>query len=813
MLKHKVKQLSIIRFIGVFLAIIVALGRWEYKLLQLKKSDDLLTSWLVKLGYLVEKTFLKFLAILIWPLIKFWRGLIGLLALIIKIITWPWHAVVIVWKTISLILTSLGGRAQTIKATVPLKTKEAVDKVRQQARKLKPKPRLFFLKPAAAFATILLIIILPVKFYGHYQSLVDWKDKIIGVSRAALNDAWSGKQSIERKDFSEANKQFSQASSDFVSAEAELSKVNNFLLSLSALLPNPQAKLASESKNILEAARLGSDIAADLTLAMESLFGNSPDKDIVKSLASFNDAGGRAQLKVEQLVVVLNQINEKSLPEAMQADFAYFRERSQFLATSLAELVSMSANLRNFLGETYDKRYLLIFQNNTEARATGGFMGSFAIVDFSKGRVKKMTVPGGGTYDNESGLRKIITPPGPLQFINSRWNFRDANWWPDWPTSAKKIMWFYEQSDGSTVDGVISLTPDVVIKLLQETGPIILDDEAKTEITADNFLEVIQARVEQKPEEQKLNETNAPKAIIGELMDKLITKISLNQDKNVWLKLVGAIEESLNEKQLLLYFNDESLEAKVAELGWDGKTKDTGGDYLSVINTNLGGGKSDKSIKQTIELTTNILSDSSVVDHVKIIRDHQGKASDAFSGVTNYNWLRIYVPLGSKLIEAEGFKGPNKSWYSTLESGSVTDPDLNNENQAEIIEPSGTWVYREGNKTVFANWSMIDPGEIAVIKVSYKLPFKLSSRSLEKNWLDRVSEIVNPTTEAKLYRYSLLVQKQSGSNNSEINYKFEVPSSYEVAWSYPENQSSDYRVQDTDKYWGFVLRDKVISYD
>ncbi len=796
MFKRQVKELSIVRFVGIFLTMLIALGRWEYRWLRLSKNDGWLVSWLVGLGYRVEKICLKFLAFVFWPIIKLARGGQWCLSFLIKSLLW-------LKRLVNLSLSSFGGKTKAIKTSVPDKAKEAMARVRRQANKLKPRPQLLFLRQVGVFALTLLIIVLPIKFYGHYQSLLDWKDKIIGVSRAAINDAWSGKQAIEKKDFSDANRQFSQASSDFVAAEAELSKVNNFLLSLSAMLPNEQARLASESKNILEAARLGSDIAADLILAMSSLFGDDLDKDIVKALAGFNEAGGRAQINAEQLVTVLDKIKEKSLPENIQADFIYFRERSQFLATSLKELVSMSANLRTFLGETYDKRYLLVFQNNTEARATGGFMGSFAIVDFSKGKIKKITVPGGGTYDSESGMRQIITSPQPLQLVKSRWYLWDANWWPDWPTSAKKIMWFYEQSDGSTVDGVISLTPDVVISLLQVTGPVILDDAERTTVTADNFLDVVQTFAE-----QKSDKTNTPKAIIGELMDKLIAKISLNQDKNAWLKLVGVIEDSLNEKQLLLYFKEQSLEDKVTELGWDGRIKETGGDYLAVINTNINGGKSDKTIKQTIELTSNILSDSSVVNHLKIIRDHQGTVSDKFSGVRNYNWVRIYVPLGSKLIEAEGFKAPSRSSYEAVVPNSQLDPDLNNENQAEIIEPSGTWVYREGDKTVFANWSIVDPNEITVINLSYKLPFKLSARVLTKNWRDKIVDAFSSSAETNLYRYSLLAQKQSGAHNSEINYKLVIPDAYEVAWSYPEKQANDYLAQDTDKYWGYILRTK-----
>ena len=56
--------------------------------------------------------------------------------------------------------------------------------------------------------------------------------------------------------------------------------------------------------------------------------------------------------------------------------------------------------------------------------------------------------------------------------IAPQWYFWDANWWADWPTSANKLMWFYEKSNGPTVDGVVSFTPTVMEELLKIIGPI-----------------------------------------------------------------------------------------------------------------------------------------------------------------------------------------------------------------------------------------------------------------------------------------------------------------------------------------------------
>jgi len=811
-LGHKFKHLTIIRlFIGL-LTILTVIGRWEHNLLfkNSRRRSNSNWNWLIRIGYFSETIVL---AVLMVPKFIFNYLKLSVLAvgrftrLIIKLIFKPWFLLGGLLKRGHTAGSNFILKIRDLVLTSPKQTKILSDRAKSAVKKLKPKPKLNFLRPVGAFACLMAILILPLKFYGNWQALASLKEQVVGSAKAALNEAFTAKQAVEQKDFEEANRRFSQAGANFLEADKELKKVNGFLLTLAGLLPNAQARLASNSETILEAGNLGSGIAADLTMAMDSLFGQKQG-DLVTALAGFTEHGGEAKAKADQLAKALAKIDEASLPEEYQADFSYFKSRVDFLSVNLGELVEMSAKLRLFLGEAYDKRYLLVFQNNTEARATGGFMGSFAIVDFSRGKIKSLEVPGGGTYDTEAGMSRMIEAPYPMQLVRARWYMWDANWWPDWPTSARKVMWFYEQSGGSTVDGVISLTPEIIIRLLDIVGPVDLAGDFNVRISGDNFMDVVQSFAE-----QKYGETNKPKQIIGSLMDELIARISAEQDQALWLKIIGVIEKSLNEKQLLLYFSDNELESKVAELGWDGRLKETSGDYLSVVNTNINGGKSDKVIKQTVELTTNVLSDGSLVNHLKIIRHHQGKVGEEFSGVRNFDWLRVYVPLGSQLIEAEGFKAPNKLSFEVPEAGWELGDDLLNEREAEVDEPSGTKIYREQDKTVFANWSIVDPGEMTVIKLSYKLPFKLESRPTTKNWLDRIKDVFAQNTDKQLYRHSLLVQKQSGSTNSEVNYKFEIPSFYEQVWHYGDVSSADYLSQDTDKYWGYILQDKTINYE
>jgi len=765
-LRNKLKQLTVVRLIFMVSRGLLIVGRWEF---------------------------------------NFFRRLFSGLFLIGS---WPLRLIINIGYGVSRLLSKLGRPLGSVNQTTKKSgerlaawRKHLASDVVNLRQRLQPRPRRTFLKPALSFAVLLLVLIFPLKLYGHWQSFKDLKTKIITAATAAISELSAGKEAVEKNDLTAADTSFSRAAANFSLANQELNKINKLLFVLADLAPNQELRLAGASQRLVTAGQLGSQLAAELTVATDQLFNNSQGRYLTAALVDFGASCQRAKTLAGQLNEILAPLNPADFPADYQEQFRVLRQRAVWLETSLGELTDLNEKLRLFLGEAYDKRYLLIFQNNTEARASGGFMGSFALVDFSRGNLKKLQVPGGGTYDTEAGLQRFIQAPAPLQLLKARWYMWDANWWPDWPTSARKIMWFYEQSGGSTVDGVISLTPEVVMKLLAVVGPIDLTNAYGVVVTADNFLDVVQPIVE-----QKQVPTTTPKQIIGDLTSKLLDQLAQTKTKDSWLAIVNIIEQSLNEKQLLLYFSDEQLENKVKEFGWDAALRQTPEDYLQVVNTNIGGGKSDRKIKQTLELSAAILSDGSIINNLTIIRDHQAVKGEAFSGVRNVDWLRVYVPQGSKLLTSEGWRRPDEVFFDYPEAAWELDDSLANERAALTEESTGTLIYDEQGKTVFANWSMVDPGQAAVIKLTYKLPFKLTLRQPAGDWLDKILALWQ--TPDKFYRYSLLAQKQPGVINSEINFKLDLPSSYQTIWQYPPDSRADYLPQNTDRYWAWLLKDK-----
>jgi hypothetical protein len=694
----------------------------------------------------------------------------------------------------------------TISQGIGREIREEFDEIKNGAQQItgdlqhltqKKRTRKSLTKSALGFAVLVLLIIAPLKLYADYNFLQKLKIKVSDTAQAAVGSLFSAKAAIEDEKFDQASNDFSAASANFLHAQQDLSTINDGLLALASLVPNEKAKMIGNSKYFAEAGQLTSTLGENLSLSMDAIFKRADNANLIDVLNTFLQYGKLAHKNTNNLNQVIAKIDIDGIPQEYQAQFTELRSKGEFLEKSLAELLDIAQKLTVFLGGQYDKRYLMIFQNNTEARATGGFMGSFALADFSNGKLTNLEVPDGGTYDTEGGMRVLVTAPKPLWLVNPLWHFWDSNWWPDWPTSAKKIMWFYEKSDGPTVDGVISFTPNVIIRLLEVLGPVDLTKQYGVVITADNFMDETQTIVEEKPKENA-DPNNHPKAIIGDLLNELIARMSKDLTKEKLIGLIGILEDSLDQKHILLYFTDDDLENKIKELGWSGQIKQTTQDYLMVVNTNIAGAKSDKEIDQRIFYSPEILPDGTVLGKLRIERQHRAKRGVDFVGFRNVNWLRIYVPAGSQIIKASGFRQLDENYFEAPDEHWTKDKDLiNEEDLASIDEKTGVKIYQEAGKTVFANWSMVDPGETATIELIYRLPFKVSPKINSGVW----SEFENKD----LYTYTLLAQKQPGTANSSIEFNLRHVQ-YEAVWKYPDGYPNlDFS---TDRYWATLLEEK-----
>ncbi|MFW5888129.1 MAG: DUF4012 domain-containing protein [Patescibacteria group bacterium] len=688
------------------------------------------------------------------------------------------------------------------------------------------------LRTIPVFAFLAVLMIIPFKAITYYESLQidELKKEVLASTQQAAADLKEAGASISALNMDKAYSEFGEANINFSQAEDRIARINGVILDLAKFVPSQDAKMASMSRHLIDAGNLISETGAELTLAFEGI--KKADKnEIIKAVDEFEEHGNKAVKNLQELNGVLEKIDSEALPEQYRGKVNVLKKEAGNLEDMLTELVGVTKELKILLGAEKDKNYLLVFQNNNEARATGGFIGSYALLEVSEGRIDNIEVPAGGSYDVRAGMREFYESPEPLHLVSSLWHFRDANWWPDWPTSAENLMKFYSDSGGPTTDGVISFTPTVLESVLDITGPISMEEDYGVTFTSKNCEETLRNIIEKEAghvdpakARRENRDVTEPKKIIGDLMDILVKKIGADFDRDKLIELIGATSDNLQEKQILFYFTDKELQKEIEKRGWGGEIKETDRDYLSVINTNIAGRKSDKKINQEIEHKATIKQDGSIVNEVKIKRHHTGDKNTPYYGERNVNWMRVYVPEGSEFMEAKGFDNrpdevyfdsPENDWekHSLVEKQQSSMKEMDS-SKAKVYN---TEIYDNANKTVIAGWSMLDPGESEIITLKYELPFKLvkekKNKNKKKGFSEIAKEMISPE-EKELYPYSLYIQKQPGIKTDSSTVKSEVIFSdrYSVIWNYPkgaENKEKKYEASlNSDQYWAVLLEKK-----
>jgi hypothetical protein len=632
----------------------------------------------------------------------------------------------------------------------------------------------------AGFAGIALVLVLPLGVYGSIGNINSFKNQLMGEGIDAVNLIKAGGDAAKNRDFAGASRAFAQADQNFGDAERQLGALATMLNAAPKFLPGTAISAAAP---LLNAGREIAQGGERLSSGMQAADAASSPTEKIAALKTYL---AEALPHLERANVALALVTAGALPAKYQGAVTDAQRDLPKLTKAVRKASAVADVMGAILGENGPKRYLLIFQNNSEIRPTGGFMGSFALADFDKGKLTNMSIPGGGTYDLKGSLKARIASPQPLHLINPLWQFQDANWYPDFPTSAKQITWFYDKSNGPTTDGVIAINATLMEDLLAVTGPIDMPEYGKT-ITNQNFYYETQKAVEVEYDKTE----NKPKQFIADLAPKVLEKL-MHADNDQLVKLAGIMDEALSKRDVQLWLKDTDTEQRITNLGWGGGIKKTDGDYLYMVHTNIAGQKTDLQMRDDVQHSVKILPDGTSIVTLTLSRTHGGQKGAQFSGVRNVDYVRFYVPQGSMLVEAHGFEAPDPKLFKMGDGSEGADPAVDTEEQnTKIDRDSGTRISDEGDKTVFGNWMQTDPGETTVITLVYQLP--AGTVTLTQPPDGKVATFYGDIAGNRRDRldYSLLLQKQSGSTPVTFTSSVDFPRGYTPSWQEPQRTTDD----------------------
>ncbi len=669
--------------------------------------------------------------------------------------------------------------------------------VELEATKPVPSARFFSkgsLHTAGVFALLAIAMILPLKFLSYAGELREAKAKVASEGVEALSTLGTAAQSIIRQDISGASESFSRATEQFGIVHETISDLGSGTSFLLSIIPQTK-KAYKTSRYLLRAGEAISKAGSRLADGLSTKAG-AADKNLAIRLSTFSSHAASALPLLVEATSELSRVDPSSIPDAYGETFHELASRLPVVVDSLKKFLEFSDMALHVMGANGEKRYLIVFQNNTEIRPTGGFMGSFAEITLKDGAITSMNIPRGGTYDLDGSVRTPLAAPKPMQLISEKWEFRDANWFPDFPTSARKIMNIYENAGGSTVDGVIAVNATFVASLLDLLGPISMPDYRRT-FDSQNFLGEAQKIVEL----EYNREENKPKAFIADLADILLDQTA-KKTGDEFFRLFDVINRGLNEREIQIYFSRDTLESRVRSLGWGGEMKRAEGDALMIVNTNLGGGKTDGVIKENIVIDVTIDPDGTVTDTVTISRKHFGVPHALFTGMNNVNYVRLYVPNGSTLISASGFAPPDDLLFKKPASDWMTDADVDyGEESASKDAASNTDIFEENGRTVFGNWTQTKPGTETKTVFSYRLPQKIAPLKNINKMTQRMKTALGIP---RIGSYTLSIQKQAGVMDRTSTVHLKLPDNVTLLWSSDDISKAVY-TNKTDTFFSALL--------
>jgi hypothetical protein len=365
--------------------------------------------------------------------------------------------------------------------------------------------------------------------------------------------------------------------------------------------------------------------------------------------------------------------------------------------------------LPSLLGESEDKKYLMLFQNDAELRPTGGFLTYYSVFRVAEGDIK---------IDNSSDIYSlddsISSHPAPSPIIRkyfpsvSQTFIRDSNLSPDFIESMKDFNDLYQRSSQkSDVDGIIAIDTHFFVNIIRILGEV---DADGLKFTADNdpacdCAQVVYALENEISRPVNYIKTNR-KGLLGDLMLATLDKALRSSPKLYWGRLFQQFIVDANEKNIMFYLYDKDAQQGIEALNWAGRVRDYEGDYMYINDANFGGQKSNLFVEKTLTVDYNVAKDGKITKKVTMEYKNPKPYSDCnlergglCLNATLRNYQRILVPKGSVLDDSKG---------SQVKVG--TSEDL--------------------GKTVFDSFFTVNPLGKASMSYEYTLPFKVSGNTL-----------------------------------------------------------------------------------
>ncbi len=314
----------------------------------------------------------------------------------------------------------------------------------------------------------------------------------------------------------------------------------------------------------------------------------------------------------------------------------------------------------DMLGSNGTRRYFIAFTTPAESRGLGGFVGNWAILEASDGRLD-ITADGRSSALSPGPFeppRVLEAPPDYVARYGSlspETQVRDITFSPDFPSVAQAISGLYPQTiNGTEVDGVLAVDPYALAAMLEITGPVQVEglDFALTSENAADYL-LREQYLTFDPTEENAERQDILKAASQTTFEAFISQKNFQPSQ-----LASVLGPVVSERRLVGYASAPAEEALIKRIGLDGSFPiRTDGDFMTLVTQNAGNNKMDIYLHRTIDYDVTVDPQTGELSTTATITLHNDAPSSGLPAYVignressgqpdgaNWLWFNFYTP-------------------------------------------------------------------------------------------------------------------------------------------------------------------------
>jgi hypothetical protein len=302
------------------------------------------------------------------------------------------------------------------------------------------------------------------------------------------------------------------------------------------------------------------------------------------------------------------------------------------------------AAIEVFAGGSGPRRYLVFSQNPDEVRPTGGFIGTYGVLTAVDGslRLDRYDAIEDWYRAHPQAALPVAQSASALQFAvpQSRQNISNVNTTPDWPAAATLARTLWRRGGEQPVDGVLSVTPDFLARVLGVLGPVHLPSYPDT-VTRDNVVALADKYTHQETGPQP----GGRKGFIAELA-RVALRGLVDAPRDTWPDLAEVAGRGLGTRELLAWSADPAVQQALVAHDWAGRLPATEGDFLTAGEFEYAA-KNGRLLRRVVDHVVEIHPDGSA--RVTTTLSIANTAPPSHFNVDSQSYVVLYGPAGATL--------------------------------------------------------------------------------------------------------------------------------------------------------------------